>query len=105
MPPERTSDIEFQNVLDVTSKHDLPSSAKLLITELFERVKALESPGVGDRLSVLNSIIEGMNGDLEELGDSPTNGNLRDRMRSVTTAVRDLAQYLADERDSHTARV
>ena len=40
---ERSNNSEFENVLRVSSKGDLPPAARELIYELFERVKALEA--------------------------------------------------------------
>lgn len=96
---ERISDHEFENVLRVASPRDLPSGAAALITELFHRVKALEAPIANDRVALLTEIAEGMEEELDLLGNSPDKIVLRDRMRAVIKAVGDLAKHL----DSTTA--
>lgn len=42
MALERMSNQEIENVLRVTSKSDLSSAARVLINELYQRVRSLE---------------------------------------------------------------
>lgn len=96
MTIERISDQEFRNVLDVAGRSDLPSSARALITELFLRVQDLERRTLAQKSDLLQQIIHGMDGDLQQLGSSPDKANLRDRVASVTTAVRDLTRAISE---------
>lgn len=98
---ERINDADLANILSVASKNDLPSTAKVLIVELFNRLRELEERVAlsSEAASKAREIASGMQGDLELLGTSPDGVNLRDRTYNSLSAIRDLAEVLLEGRD------
>lgn len=89
-----TGDVDL--IARAEAAHEALLQVSRIETAALHEFNGTREPANTARLDKLSAIIEGMNGDLEELGATPSNVNLRDRMRSVTTAVRDLAQIVVD---------
>lgn len=89
-----TGDAEL--IARAEATHDALIDESRISRAFFWETTGTREPAFGEALNALSRIIEGLNGDLEDLGATPTSSNLRDRVFSVTTAIRDLAQIVAD---------